>query len=103
MRLVVRKPGKGLERLPLGNGNWYDMNGQKLWVWRFDAKAISDYLRAKGFKLIHHRLGELSEVQRRTTGSIRNFLLGLNNFAYRANLPVGFAVSQLMVFEKSPK
>lgn len=99
-RLLVRKPGKGLQQLALGDGNWYDMNNQNLWVWRFDAEAISEYLRAKGFKLVHRRIGELSEIQRRVSGLIRNLLLRLNNLAYRLNLPVGLAASQLLVFEK---
>lgn len=35
MRSVVGKPLTGLQHLQLGDGVWYDMNEEKLWVWRF--------------------------------------------------------------------
>lgn len=100
MRFVARKPLTGLQHLPLGDGVWYSMNDQKLWVWRFETKAIADYLVTKGFKLKHRHIGELSEIQRRFRGMPRHFLLRLNNFAYRLNLPIHLAVAQLMIFEK---
>lgn len=100
-RFIARKPLTGLQHLPLGDGVWYDMNGQKLWVWRFETKAITDYLIARGFKLKHCQIGELSEIQRRLGGIPRNFLLWLNNMAYRFHLPIHLGASQLLIFEKS--
>ena len=100
MRFMARKPLKGLQHLPLGDGLWYDMNDEKLWVWRFETKAIVDYLDAKGFNLKHRRIGALSEIQRRLTGMPRRLLLRLNNLAYRWNWPAGIATTQLLVFEK---
>ncbi|MFM1843058.1 MAG: hypothetical protein RLZZ490_1800 [Cyanobacteriota bacterium] len=100
IRFVMRKPLMGLQHLPLGDGVWYDMNDEKLWVWRFDAKAISDYLTAKDFTLKYSQIGELSEIQRRLGGMPRNFLLRLNNLAYRFNLSADLATTQLLIFEK---
>jgi SAM-dependent methyltransferase len=101
IRFVMRKPLIGLQHLPLGDGVWYDMNDQRLWVWRFDAKAVSDYLIARGFNLKHCQIGELSEIQRRLRGVPRNFLLWLNNLAYRLNLSTHLATTQLLIFEKN--
>lgn len=100
MRIITRKPLTGLQHLALGDGIWYDMNGQKLWLWRFETKAIADHLITRGFSLKHCRIGELSEIQRRLKGVPRRFLLRLNNLAYRLNLPTRLATSQLLIFEK---
>jgi len=100
IRFVLRKPLTGMQHLSLGDGVWYDMNGEKLWVWRFEKEAIVDYLTAKGFHLKHSQLGELSEIQRRVTGLPRKVLLHLNNMAYRLNLPSPVATCQLLIFEK---
>ena len=100
MRFMARKPLTGLQHLPLGDGIWYDMNDQKLWVWRFETKAIANYLITRGFSLKHCHIGELSEIQRRLRGIPRRFLLRLNNLAYRLNLPTHLATSQLLIFEK---
>jgi ubiquinone/menaquinone biosynthesis C-methylase UbiE len=100
VRFITRKPLAGQQHLPLGDGIWYDMNGEKLWVWRLDAKAVSDFLFNRGFNLKHRRIGELSEIQRRISGIPRRFLLQLNNIAYRLNLPTHLATSQLLIFEK---
>lgn len=43
-RFTLRKPLKGLERHPTGDGAWYEMSGGPLWVWNLDAAAISGYL-----------------------------------------------------------
>ena len=102
VRFIVQKPPKEqLQHLPLGDGTWYFLGKEKLWVWRYDAKAVANYLSNKGFRLIHHRLGELSDIQRRVRGPFRNLLLKLNNLAYRLNVPVRLAHGQLMVFEKA--
>lgn len=100
IRFIIRKPLKGLERLPLGDGIWYDMNQEKLWVWRFDAKAITEYMANKGFRLKKRKIGELTEIQRRLKGFPRQTLLRINNLAYRLNFPPQIAASSLFIFEK---
>lgn len=100
MRKIMRKPLSGLQHLPLGDGIWYDMNDQKLWVWRFETQAIVDYLAAKKFHLKSLHVGELSEIQRRLGGIPRNFLLRLNNLAYRLKIPASLATTKLLIFEK---
>ena len=99
-RLITGKPLKGMQHLPLGDGIWYVMNGEKLWVWRFETQAIVDYLEARGFKLAHRRIGALSEIQRRLKGMPRRLLLRLNNAAYSSNWSARMATTQLLVFEK---
>lgn len=100
MRFVLRKPLTGMKHLPLGDGIWYEMNHERLWVWRFDAKAVTEYLKNKGFKLKKRRLGEFSEIQRRLSGFPRRMMLRFNNLAYMFKLPACFAASTLFVFEK---
>jgi 2-polyprenyl-3-methyl-5-hydroxy-6-metoxy-1,4-benzoquinol methylase len=100
MRLVARKPLAGLQHLLLGDGIWYEMNDQKLWVWRFETKAITEYLATKGFNLKYCHIGELSEIQRRLRGIPRNLLLHLNNLSYRLNWLTDLATTQLLIFEK---
>ena len=40
-RFFLRKPIER-EELALGIGNWYVLNEEKLWVWQFDAKALTE-------------------------------------------------------------
>jgi SAM-dependent methyltransferase len=100
-RFLVRKPLTGMQHLPLGDGRWYEMGGQKLWVWRFSARAVCAHLARYGFRLVRRRTGELSEIQLRLKGPARQTMLHLNNLAYRLNVPTYFAASQLLVFEKA--
>lgn len=100
-RFVVRRPLRGLQHRSLGDGVWYGSGAGRLWVWQFDASAICAYLRKRGFRLIRKRMGELSDIQRRMRGPLRNALLHLNNVAYRCNLPARPAAGQLLIFEKS--
>ncbi len=99
-RFLFRKPLADLHQVPLGDGCWYEMNGQKLWVCRVDPKALTEQLAKRGFRLKHHRIGELSELQRRLSGLPRRFLLHVNNVAYRLNLSPRFASGGLFVFKK---
>jgi len=101
-RLVARKPLTGMQHFPLGDGIWYGSDEQKLWVWRFETAAVIDYLKARGFRLTHRRIGALSEIQRRLSGMPRRQLLRLNDAAYRWNWPANIATTQLLVFEKTP-
>ena len=56
VRFIIRKPLKGMKKLPLGNGIWHGMDHDRLWVWRFDANAITEYLsrRNKGLLRLQH-------------------------------------------------
>ena len=99
-RFVLRKPLSDLSHLKLGDGTWYNMNEEKLWVWRFETQAIIEYLCNKGFDLKYHRIGELTEIQRRLKGIPRHILLHLNNLSYRFKLPPSLATTRLLIFEK---
>jgi len=100
-RFLLRKPLKGLERLPMGQGVWYDWQGDKLWVWRIDAQALAGYLEARGMTRIARVGGEFTELQRRMKGPLRRLALRWNNLAFRLGLPPGPASTNLHVFEKA--
>ena len=99
-RFLLRKPMSGQEKLPMGNGIWYDFNGQRLWVWQFDTNAVTKYIEARGFRKTHHIIGELTENQRRVGGIIRILLLKLSNLCYWLKLPPVIGSTNLLVFEK---
>jgi SAM-dependent methyltransferase len=99
-RRVLRKPLIGVQHLAFGDGIWYEMNGERLWLWRIDSNAITNYVSENGFRLINRRTGELSEIQVRLNGLPRRILLHLNNLAYRVHFPPYFACSSLYIFEK---
>jgi len=98
-RFFLRKPLER-EQLALGEGCWYSMNEEKIWVWRFNAKSLTEYLATQGFRLRKRRIGELSEVQWRLKGLPRRIMLHLNNLAYRLNIFPRIAATTLYVFEK---
>lgn len=101
LRFILRKPIKGIKALPLGNGTWHGEDHDKLWVWRFDSNAITEYLSRRNFRLIKRHIGELSQLQIRCGGFFRRVLLRLNNLAYRLNLPSYISVGTLLIFEKN--
>ena len=100
-RFLIRKPLKGLERLPMGQGIWYDWHGERLWVWRIDVQAFTQYVEARGMKRIARVGGEFSEIQQRVRGPLQRLLLHGNNLAYRLGMPPGPASTNLFVFEKN--
>lgn len=99
-RFILRKPLSGMKSLPMGEGVWYDYNNEKLWVWRVDTMALIKYLEARGYRLTHHIPGELTEIQRRTGGVLRNLLLHGNNLYYGMKLSPTPASTNLLIFEK---
>jgi len=100
VRFLIRKPLVGRESLRLGTGIWYEMSGQRLWVWQFDIRELEQQLKARGLNLTHRVIGEFSEIQRRVRGPLRRMLLRLNNLCYRLKLPPGPAAANLLVFRK---
>ncbi len=100
LRRLIRKPVANRQSPRLGNGAWYEMHGQKLWVWQFDIPELQRQLEARGLHSTHRVAGEFSEFQRRVKGPLRRMLLRLNNLYYRAHLPPGPAVANLLVFQK---
>jgi SAM-dependent methyltransferase len=101
LRFLLRKPLVGRRSVCLGNGIWYEMHGEKLWVWHFDIRELERQLEARGLHLTHRVIGEFSEFQRRVGGPLRRMLLRLNNLCYRLKVPAGLAVTNLLVFQKS--
>lgn len=99
-RFLVRKP-LDQEQLQLGNGAWYQMHEQKLWVWQFDIPELERELAKHGLKLTSRTIGEFSEVQRRVQGPLRHALLHWNNLCYRLKLPPACAAANLLIFSKN--
>jgi SAM-dependent methyltransferase len=100
VRFLLRRPLVGRESHPLGNGIWYEMHGEKLWLWLFHIPELQRQLEARGFRLTHRVIGEFSEIQRRLDGLPRQILLRLNNLCFWLKLPPGPATSNLLVFQK---
>jgi len=100
LRLLLRKPLAGREELPMGHGTWYEMHGQKLWLWQFNIPELERQLEVRGLRLTHRVIGEFSEIQRRVKGPLRRVLLRLNNLCFRLKLSPGAAASMLLVFRK---
>ncbi len=99
-RFLLRRPSPPLERLPLGPGCWYDMQGRQLWVWYFDIHALTRHLECLGLRRIHRIPGSFTEIQRRLRGSLRQALLRFNDAWYRLRLPARPCATNLLVFEK---
>jgi SAM-dependent methyltransferase len=100
-RFMLRKPLSGRQNLPLGKGVWYDMHGEKLWLWLFNITALTHYLEERGFQRKHHILGEFTEIQRRVKGFPKTLLLRFNNLCYGMKVNPNLAYSNLLVFEKT--
>jgi len=98
--LLLRRPLPKLETFSLGRGCWYDMQGSRLWVWRFDIKALTRHLESLGLRQTHRIPGSFTEIQRRLRGPLRQLLLGINDTWYRLNLPPSPCVANLLIFEK---
>ena len=101
LRFLLRKPLVGREVLQLGNGVWYELHGQKLWVWQFDIPELERQLEIRGLHITRRVIGEFSEIQRRVKGPLRRLLLRFNNLCYYLKLPPGRAATNLLVFTKS--
>ena len=98
-RSLLRKPLAKV-RQPLGDGTWYDMHGEKLWVRQFNIPAVIQHIESRGFRLVRRRAVEFSELQRRVPNALRTPLLRLNNAWFRLNLPARPATGNLLVFQK---
>ncbi|ELR96904.1 class I SAM-dependent methyltransferase [Gloeocapsa sp. PCC 73106] len=99
-KFCLRQPILRKQKLSIGEGTWYDFNGEKLWVWQFDTNFLTQYIEARGFRKTHHIIGEFTENQRRVQGIFRKFLLQLNNFCYALKVHPSIASTNLLIFEK---
>jgi len=99
-RFALKKRLKDVRRAPIGDGVWYHMSGEPLWLWRFDTEAVTRYLAKRGVHVKMRHIGELSEIQRRLRGLPRRILLHLNNVAYGLAIPPRLGAATLSIFEK---
>jgi ubiquinone/menaquinone biosynthesis C-methylase UbiE len=99
-RRLLRKPLRR-EDHSIGSGVWYDMHGEKLWVWQFNIAALEREMATLGFQLTDRRAGEYSDFQRRTKGLIRRGLLRLNTLLFRSRVSPRHAVANLLIFRKA--
>ncbi|SEW44373.1 Methyltransferase domain-containing protein [Cognatiyoonia koreensis] len=100
LRAVMGKPLKDREKTDFGTGNWYTMNGERLWVLRFNLRDLDKRMATLGFKRIARRAAEATEHQRRLTGWTRNILLRINDVISRFNILPGLASTQILVYRK---
>jgi SAM-dependent methyltransferase len=100
-RKLLRKPLKDKEVTGIGYGNWYDFNGERLWVQRFDIAELERAMADRGLKLAGRRGAEFSEFQRRAPQLIRPLLLLLNRAAYALRLPASLFCTQILIFEQT--
>ncbi|NWG72152.1 MAG: class I SAM-dependent methyltransferase [Parvularculaceae bacterium] len=103
LRRLLRKPLKNLEETPLGRGNWYDFNGERLWVQRFDIGKLERVMAERDLRLVGRRGAEFSEFQRRAPKLLRPLLLLANRLAYDLRLPAALFCTQIVIFEKPPE
>lgn len=100
LRALLRKPLKDQVDTDLGSGNWYSLGDERLWVLRFDMKALDAAMRARGFKLRSRRTAEFSEIQRRLPGFLRRPLLHLNTSFFRRRIGTALAATQIVIYER---
>ena len=99
-RAVLRRPIAGLERLPFGDGCWYDTRGEKLWVWQVDIPALVRHLDGRGLVLEGRKPVELTHIQRRLPAALRPLVLRANNAWQALGLPAQPAATNLLLFRK---
>lgn len=100
MRFILKKPLTNVEHTSIGEGVYYDLNDEKLWLWKIDADGLVDYLSSKGFALQYRRTGEFTQIQWRLKGIPRKILLHLNNLAYTLKVSPSLSSTNLYIFEK---
>jgi len=99
-RRAARRPRASFTTGTLGSGCWYQLHEERLWVWRLDVHALTQYMATLGMHRTHRLAGSLTEIHCRLKGPIRDLLLRVNNVWYTTRLPVRPCVTNLLVFEK---
>jgi SAM-dependent methyltransferase len=99
-RAVLGRSGPAIKHYPLGYGCWYGPEGNGLWVWRIDIRALTRQIERLGLVQTHRIAGSLTELHVRLRGAARKLLLHLNNTWYRWPGLAGPCVTNLLVFEK---
>ena len=74
-RAVFRRSHPALEESRLGRGCWYDLNEERLWVWRVDVEALTRHMESLGLRRTHRIAGSLTEIHCRLKGVLRQLLL----------------------------
>lgn len=97
-RLLLRKRLQDRQNFKLGSGIWYNMHGERLWVWQFNIPELIRQMEQRGFVIEHRKAGEFSELQRRFPPLIRAPLLHVNNLYNAAGLTARLAIGNLLVF-----
>ncbi len=99
-RFILRRPLGEKKETTLGTGHWYDLHGERLWVWMLNIPRVIEYMKERGFRLVARRSGEFTEIQRRLHGWPRNLLLACNNAWFKLKLPAAPAMTNIIVLEK---
>jgi SAM-dependent methyltransferase len=100
LRFLLRRSQPKLETAPLGRGCWFEFEGDRLWVWRINVRALTRHLESLGLRRVLRTAGSLTELHSRVGEPLRSLMLRLNNVWHRLHLPTGPCVTNLLVFEK---
>lgn len=99
-RRLLSKPLKGRVSSPLGTGNWYELNGERLWVLRFNIRSLDERLSDLGFVRVARQTSEFTEFQRRLSGMPRKLLIGINRLMGRFNFLSSISATQVLVYKR---
>ena len=100
-RKLLGKPLRDRQKTDLGTGNWFTMNGERLWVLRFNLADLDARMASHGFERVARHAAEATEHQRRLSGWTRNILLRLNDVVNRYNILPGLASTQILIYRKT--
>jgi 2-polyprenyl-3-methyl-5-hydroxy-6-metoxy-1,4-benzoquinol methylase len=100
LRKLLRKPFKEPVEAALGSGNWYSIGMERLWVLRFDMKALDAMMQQRGFRLESRRTAEFSEFQRRLPGFLRKPMLHLNRLFYERRIGTNLSATQIVTYSR---
>lgn len=87
-------------REPLGTSRWLRLNGEDLWLWRFDMPALIRHAEGRGLRLVSREAGEFTELHMFLKGVPRLALFRLNLAWFRWRLSPALAHANILVFEK---
>lgn len=100
LRPLLGKQRPDETRAPIGTGRTLHLNGEQLWLWRFDIPALTAHAERRGLRLVSRHAGEFTELHMFLRGIPRRLLFRLNNLWFAGHLPASLAHANILVFEK---
>jgi SAM-dependent methyltransferase len=100
LRAITGRSRPDEQRAPLGTSRWLRLNGEAIWLWRFDIPALVRHAEGRGLRLVERHAGEFTELHMFLWGNARLALFRLNLWWFRLHLSPALAHANLLVFEK---